>query len=43
VGESPDRGQFGRAIWELFAVDGDLGVVLVQPSPTDIERLRRAR
>jgi signal transduction protein with GAF and PtsI domain len=28
---------------DLLAVDGDLGVVLVQPSPTDIERLRRAR
>ncbi len=28
---------------DLLAVDGDRGVVLVQPSPTDIERLRRAR
>jgi len=28
---------------DLLAVDGDRGTVLVHPSPTDIERLRRAR
>ncbi len=28
---------------DLLAVDGDRGVVLVHPSPTDIERLRRSR
>jgi phosphotransferase system enzyme I (PtsP) len=28
---------------DLLAVDGDRGAVLVHPSPTDIERLRRAR
>jgi phosphotransferase system, enzyme I, PtsP len=28
---------------DLLAVDGDRGVVLVHPSPTDIERLRHAR
>lgn len=28
---------------DLLAVDGDRGIVLVHPSPTDIERLRRAR
>jgi signal transduction protein with GAF and PtsI domain len=28
---------------DLLAVDGDTGAVLVQPAPTDIERLRRAR
>ncbi len=28
---------------DLLAVDGDTGVVLVHPAPTDIERLRRAR
>jgi hypothetical protein len=25
---------------DLLAVDGDAGVVLVQPAPADIERLR---
>jgi phosphotransferase system, enzyme I, PtsP len=28
---------------DLLAVDGDAGLVLVHPAPTDIERLRRAR
>lgn len=28
---------------DLLAVDGDAGVVLVHPAPTDIERLRHAR
>jgi phosphotransferase system enzyme I (PtsP) len=28
---------------DLLAVDGDSGTVLVQPAPTDIERLKRAR
>ena len=28
---------------DLLAVDGDRGLVLVHPSPSDIERLRRAR
>jgi len=28
---------------DLLAVDGDTGAVLVQPAPTDIERLRHAR
>ncbi len=28
---------------DLLAVDGDTGVVLVHPAPTEIERLRRAR
>lgn len=28
---------------DLLAVDGDRGIVLVQPAPTDIERLRHAR
>lgn len=28
---------------DLLAADGDSGIVLVQPAPTDIERLRRAR
>lgn len=37
-------GLFGWARPEdLLAVDGDTGIVLVHPAPTDIERLRRAR